>query len=243
VSLALAHARAEMLQLLRYPTYAVPTLAFPSLLMVLFGAQLQGEEEVRLLAGISATAVLAVAFFQFGVGIASTRETTWERYVRTLPVRPSSRLAARVLAALAFALASAALVAIVAAVAVDIRLEPWRYVALAAALLVGGVPFALLGIGLGYSLRPRAALPVANLLYLPLAIGGSLWGKPDDPPRSLDIASNALPTRSWMEILEPITGGWGVPPLRHVLALAAWSIAFGAFAWLAYQRDEGERYS
>jgi ABC-2 type transport system permease protein len=243
MTLALVHTRAEVLQLLRYPTYAVPTLAFPSLLMLLFGAQLQAEDDARLLAGISATAVLAVAFFQFGVGIASTRETTWERYVRTLPVRPSSRLAARVLAALAFALASATLVAVVAALVVDVRLEPWRYATLAAALLVGGVPFALLGIGLGYSLRPRAALPIANLLYLPLAIGGSLWGKPDDPPPSLEIASNALPTRSWMEILEPITTGRGSPPLPHVLALAGWSVAFAAFAWLAYRRDEGERYS
>jgi ABC-2 type transport system permease protein len=86
-------------------------------------------------------------------------------------------------------------------------------------------------------------LPIANLLYLPLAIGGSLWGKPDDPPRSLDIASNALPTRSWMEVLEPITGGGGRPPLPHLVALAAWSVAFAAFAWVAYRRDEGERYS
>jgi ABC-2 type transport system permease protein len=243
VSLALVHTRAEILQLLRYPTYAVPTLVFPSLLMLLFGAQLDSDDDARLLAGISATAVLAVAFFQFGVGIASMRETTWERYIRTLPVRPASRLAARVLAALAFALASATLVAVVAAAFLDVRLEPWRYVALEAALVVGGVPFALLGIGLGYSLPPRAALPIANLLYLPLAIGGSLWGKPDDPPRSLEIGSHALPTRSWMEILEPIARGTGSPPVPHVAALAAWSVVFGAFAWLAYRRDEGERYS
>jgi ABC-2 type transport system permease protein len=123
-----------------------------------------------------------------------------------------------------------------------VRLEGWRYAALAAALVLGGIPFALLGIGIGYRLRPRSALPVANLLYLPLAIGGSLWGKPDDPPRAVDLGSQALPTRSWMEVLDPVTGG-GTVPLRHVAALAGWSALFALFAWHAYRRDEGERYT
>jgi ABC-2 type transport system permease protein len=243
VRLVLVHAWAEVRQLLRYPTYALPTLLFPALLMLLFGARLETEDRARLLAGVCATAVLAVAFFQFGVGIAATRESTWERYVRTLPVRPAARLAARVLAALGFALASAVVVALVGALLLDARLDAGRYALLALALVVGGIPFALLGIGLGYWLRPRAALPVANLLYLPLAIAGSLWGKPDDVPPSLDDVSQTLPTRNWMEILDPLTAQSGTVPFRHVAALAAWSVVFAAFAWLAYRRDEGERYS
>jgi ABC-2 type transport system permease protein len=240
--LALAHARAEVLQLVRYPAYAAPTLAFPGLLMVLFGLQLDGAEAERLLAGVLATAVLGVAFFQFGVGIAGSRESPWEQYVRTLPVGACDRLAARVIAALGFALSAALVVALVGAVAVGVRLEPVRYVALSIALIAGGIPFALFGIALGYWLRPRAALPVANLLFLPLAIGGYLWGKPDDAPRPADFASQALPTRSWMEILVPVTTGVGSVPLRHVAALAAWSLIFAVLARWAYRRDEGERY-
>lgn len=241
MSLVVAHTRAELLQLVRYPTYAIPTLAFPGVLMLLFGSQLDGVEARRLLAGVSATAVLAVAFFQFGVGIASTRESTWERYVRTLPVGDATRLAARVAAGLAFAAVSATVVWIAGAL-VGARLGGGEYAALAAPLLAGGLPFALLGIGLGYRLPPRSALPVANLLYLPLAIGGSLWGKPDDAPRSLDLASQMLPTRSWMEILEGVTFPAEAVPLRHVAALASWTVVFGAFALYAYRRDEGERY-
>ena len=241
MSLAVAHARAELLQLARYPTYALPTLAFPGVLMVLFGLQLEGADATRLLAGVSATAVLAVAFFQFGVGIASGRESTWERYVRTLPVSDSSRLAGRVLAGLGFALAST-IVVWIAGATVGVRLDLGEYATLGAALVAGAIPFALLGIGLGYRLRPRSALPVANLLYLPLAIAGSLWGKPDDPPRGLDLASQALPTRSLMEILEPAASSSGGLPLRHAAALAAWTVAFGLFALHAYRRDEGERY-
>ena len=243
MSITLAHARAEVVQLLRYPAYALPTLAFPGILMLLFGLQLEGPDADRLLAGVLATAVFGVAFFQFGVGIAASRESPWEQYARTLPVRPGSRLAARVIAALGFALAAALVVMLVGGAAVGVRLEPVRYLWLVAALIVGGIPFALFGIALGYWLRPRAALPVANLLFLPLAIGGSLWGKPDDPPPELDRASLVLPTRSWMEILDPITAGASTIPLRHVAALAGWSVVFGLLAVWAYRRDEGERYT
>ena len=76
------------------------------------------------------------------------------------------------------------------------------------ALLVGSIPFALLGIAFGYWLPPRAALPVANILYLPLAVGGFLWMRPDERvPHDVDVASQLLPTRSWMEVLDPIATG------------------------------------
>ena len=39
-----------------------------------------------------------------------------------------------------------------------------RLFTLAAALVLGSIPFALLGIALGYWASPRGALPVANLL-------------------------------------------------------------------------------
>jgi len=135
-------------------------------------------------------------------------------------------------------------VALVAFAVYDVQMAPWRVVALGAALLVGSIPFALLGIAFGYWLPPRAALPVANLLYLPLAVGGFLWMRPNqDVPHDVDVASQLLPTRSWMEVLDPIaTGDHGIPPV-HVAALAAWGGLFFALAWWGYRRDEGERFT
>ena len=239
--LVLVHARAETLQLARYPAYAVPTLLFPATLLLVFGTRLESDPQ-RLIAGFTATAVLGVTFFQFGVGIALTRTTPWERFVRTLGAGAVTRLAARVLSALGFALASASIVALVGAAFADGRLAWWRYGALLSALVLGGIPFALLGIALGYWLPPRAALPVANLIYLPLAVMGALWGKPEDLSRSADLTSQVFPSRSWIEVLEPAVQG-GALPLHHVGALAAWSVVFGVLAWVGYRRDEGERFT
>jgi ABC-2 type transport system permease protein len=243
VKLAVAHARAETAQLVRHPAYAVPTLAFPAILMLLFGSRFDRGEPERMLAGFAATALLTVTFFQFGVGIATARTTPWETYLRTLPVSATARLAGRVLSALLFAAATVGVVTVVGTTVYGAGMAAWRFGALALALLAGSIPFALLGVALGYWLPPRAALPFANIAFLPLVIGGALWARPEGIPHGADVASQTLPTRSWMEVLDSVaTGDHALPP-HHVAALVAWSGVFFAAAWLGYRRDEGERFT
>jgi ABC-2 type transport system permease protein len=243
VRLAWIHARADTVQLIRIPAYSVPTLAFPAVLLLLFGRQLEEGEPQRLLVGFAATAVLAVTFFQFGVGIATNRLFAWDAYVRTLPVGPGTRLAGRVLSALAFALATVAIVTIIGLAVYDATMPLERFVAALAALLLGSIPFGLLGIALGYWVPPRAAVPIANLAFLPIAIAGSLWQRPPDLPPAADAAAQLVPTRSWIEVLDPIATGDGSVPLHHVAALVLWGVLFAALAAWGYRRDEGERFT
>jgi ABC-2 type transport system permease protein len=240
--LAAVHAKAETLQYLRYPAYALPTLAFPALLMILLGRQFARGEPERLLVGFAAMALLTVTFFQFGVGIATSRTTPWEAYLRTLPASPAVRLAGRVMAALVFAAATVTVVAIVGVAVHHASMPAWRYGGSLLVLLAGSIPFALLGIALGYWLPPRAALPVANIAFLPLVIGGALWARPQGLPHDADVVSQLLPTRSWMEVLDATATGDHALPLHHVGALVGWTLLFGAVARWGYSRDEGERF-
>jgi ABC-2 type transport system permease protein len=158
-------------------------------------------------------------------------------------VSATSRLTGRVLSALVFAAATVGVVTVVGTTVYDASMPAWRFAALALALLVGSVPFALLGVALGYLLPPRAALPIANIAFLPLVIGGALWARPEGIPHAADLTSQTLPTRSWMEVLDSVaTGDHALPP-HHVAALAGWSGVFFAAAWLGYRRDEGERFT
>ena len=241
--LALAHARAETMTMARYPAYAVPTVAFPGILMLLVGSRFERGEPERMLAGFAAMALLTVTFFQFGVGIATARMTPWETYLRTLPVGATTRLAGRVLSALLFAVATVGVVVVVGVAVYGARMSPARFAAFGVVLLVGCIPFALLGVAFGYWLPPRAALPIANIVFLPLAIGGALWARPEGLPHGADVASQTLPTRSWMEVLDSVTTGDHPLPLHHVAALVGWSAVFFAAAWLGYRRDEGERFT
>jgi ABC-2 type transport system permease protein len=237
----LLHARAATLELVRYPAFSVPTLAFPALFFLLFVAPRSDADPNLLLASFSGFAVLAVAFFQFGVGIAAERESPWERFVRTLPLRLRVRFAARVLSAAVFGLGSAALVVGVALGTTDARLSASRWVALAAALALGSVPFALLGIALGYWASPRSALPAANVLYLVLSFVGALWTTPAHLPPAIASLSPLVPTRQYGNVL------WGAVQGRlwrphDWLLLLLWTAVFALLAAWGYRRDEGRRY-
>ncbi len=202
--LLIVHVKAGTLELLRYPTFSVPTLLFPALLFLLFVATrpaLTGRQADLFLASFVGFAVLGVAFFQFGVGIAVERVHPWEGYLRTLPVTPRIRFAARVVSALQFGLASALVLAAVAVLTTSAGLSPGRWLLLGAVALLGSIPFALLGIALGYWSSPRGALPIANVLFLTLSFSGGLWTTAEDLPGALRSVSGYVPTRQFAEVL------------------------------------------
>jgi ABC-2 type transport system permease protein len=230
------------LELLRYPAFSVPTLAFPSLFFLLFVASRDDRNATLLLASFAGFAVLSVTFFQFGVGIAAERETPWERFLRALPLRVGVRFAARLLSGTLFGLASAGLVALTAVATTDAHLPQARWVALLLALGLGAIPFALLGIALGYWVSPRGALPLANVLYLVLAFAGGLWTTPARLPAAVAFISPAIPTRQFGDVLWSSARGRLWQPHAWLLLLA-WGVAFGLLAAWGYTRDEGRRYS
>jgi ABC-2 type transport system permease protein len=241
--LALAYAKAETIEYGRYTPYSLPTLALPAVLMLLFGRQVVDDEPERMVAGFAATALITVSLFQFGVGIAMGRATPWVTYVRTLPATAATRIAGRILSALVFAVATVAVVMVVGAAVYGAGFAPWRFGTLVLALLLGSVPFGLAGIALGYWLPPRSAMPIANLVIIPLIVVGFLWTRPpDDFPRAADLASQVSPTRSWAEVLDSVSTGDHPLPLHHVVALAAWAVVFYALARWGYRRDEGEQF-
>jgi ABC-2 type transport system permease protein len=240
--LALRHARAMTVELLRYPAYLVPTLILPSVFFLFFMSPAPRHDASVRMATFAGFAVIGVAFFQFGVGIAIDRASPWETYLRTLPVGPSVRLAARLLSATVFAGAAAMSLVVTAVTTTGVSLPASRWAGLAAALLAGVVPFAFLGIALGYWAPARGALPIANLLYLVMSYVGGLWILPSRLPAAVEAISRFLPTRALSDGLAATTrgapvawGSWG--------ALAAFAALFAGVAIAGYRRDEGRRFS
>jgi len=228
-------------ELVRHPAYVVPTLAFPALFFVFFAVPgTPSGADVRM-ATFAGFAAIGVAFFQFGVGIAVDRASPWETYLRTLPVTVGVRIGARLLSASVFATAAASVVIAVAVAVTPVSLSPARWVELAIALAAGIVPFALLGIAIGYWAPPRGALPIANLLYLALSYAGGLWARPQGLPHLAAGASSFLPTGRLADVLSAPALGHA-PPWPSWLALAGFAAGFGVLAAWGYRRDETSRY-
>jgi ABC-2 type transport system permease protein len=241
VRLVIAHARVLTLELARHPAYTVPTLALPTIFFLFFGAPGGAAGIGPRMAGFAGFAAIGVAFFQFGVGIANERASPWEAYVRTLPVSGAARMAARLVPAALFAAAAAGLLVVVAVAVTPVSLGAGEWAVLSVTLLLGAAPFAVLGVALGYWCPPRAALPVANLLYLTLAYAGGLWVSPRRLPGFVQAISPYLPTRSLADALDTAASRGGTA-WRSLLELAAFGSLFALLAGWGYRRDEGRRY-
>ncbi len=239
--LAVAYGRLRVVELVRFPGFSLGTLAFPTMLFVLFGLPRAGSHPNVFLASYAAFSVMGVGFFQFGVSTAIERATPWHTYVRILPAPASSRFAGTMLAAFFFASVSVALVVGVVLATTSAGLGALQWLRLGVALGAGGVTFVLLGVAIAYWSSPAAALPVANVLYILLAYAGGLWTGPADLPHVVAQASPYMPTRQWGDVLWPAVGGtpWQA---WHWLALAGYSAAFGLVAAWGYRRDEGQRF-
>jgi ABC-2 type transport system permease protein len=192
--------------------------------------------------GFGAFALLGIVMFQFGVGIAADRASAWERFVRTLPSSAAERFVARLLVALVFGALALIPVTCCAVLATPLHLDALTWVRVLVSLLAGAVPLGLLGIMLGYLLNERGALPITNLLYLPLSyLGGLFTARPDDLPALAQRVAPWLPTRQWGELLIGFGLG-GQVPVHAVLALAGYGALFAALAVFGYRRDEQRQY-
>jgi ABC-2 type transport system permease protein len=236
-----ALARAGVLELLRIPTFSVPTLALPALALLLIGVRRVAVEPSLALALYAALALLGVCFFQFGVGIAAERSTPWHATLRTLPAPAGARIAARALAALAFGAVAALGVAAVAVARSQVALAPARWPLLAAVLLAGSVPPALLGVAIGLWLPPRGALPCANVLYLSLSYVGGLWTGGRHLPAPLAAVAPVMPTRVWAKLLGAAVGA-GPWRVGDALVLVGWGALFACLAAAGYARDETQQF-
>ena len=189
----------------------------------------------------SVYAVLGVAFYQFGVGFAQTREMHWSTYLRTLPSGPVPVLGAQLFAAVIFAMVATALLWAFAIGTTPLRLEAGQALRVAIALALGAIPFAGLGVAIGYSVKARSAVPVANLIYLPLAFAGGLWVPPHRLPEAVQQISPYLPTRMFGEIAWAAVDGRAAPA-EAAGGLAAYGALFLGLAAWRYRREERLRY-
>lgn len=234
----------QLRELLRLPAYWVPSLLFPAMLFSFFGvgpARDHPHIAPVILASWSVFAVQGIAFYQFGVGIAQDRVNPWQTSLRVLPAGPLPGFAAQAVTALLFAAAAVAGVWLAGGLLLPEAAAVRPNALLLALLLLGGVPFVFLGIAIGYLVEPRAAVPVANLVHLPLAFAGGLWLPPSRLPDLVQAVSPYLPTRMYAELV------WAaardeVPALQDAGGLVLTALGAALLAGWAWRHDEQRRH-
>lgn len=233
------HLRAECVLtlriLLRQPGFWVPTVLFPAMLYAFFGALGAGDWAANAMAAFAVYAVLGVGFFQFGVSVAQDRESPFAKWQQTLPGHAANQWIASVLASLAFVTVAVTLVVVLAFALGRVEVGAAALMRLAVVCLIASFTATFMGIALGSLASARAAVPLANLIYLPLAYLGGLWVPPMVLPSAVNAVSQWTPTRAMGEL------GWAaIAGTRwdtgYLAVLLGWTVISVAAVVVAHAR-------
>lgn len=223
----------ELRSILREPTALLFSIAMPVGFFVLFVTLYGSETQGGILAGTAMLAtfgtfgVLSVTLMNPGIGVAEARDRGWLRAKRVSPVPLPVTLAAKVAAALPYAVGVLAAMAVAAALTGSLDASVDTLLRVAAVLVVGALPFALLGLAIGFRVGPNATAAILNAILLPAAVVSGLWIPLDQLPDALSSVATWLPTYHLAQLgIAQLDGSASVD---HWLAL----LAFGAVAAVA----------
>ncbi|MBO3740856.1 ABC transporter permease [Actinoplanes flavus] len=242
--LALTHARFQITELFRIPIAVFGSAFWPAASMLAFVVPFVRHEPAYATyatASMITFAVMNTNLFQYGVGVAEDRAQAWDPYVRTLPAGTAPRFAGRILAGLLMMAISLAPVVLIAALFTEAAVTPLGFLAAVLTCVAVSIPFILMGLSIGYALPQKAALVVAQVLFLPLAFGGGLLTPPGAAPGFVEDLAPYLPTGGAVRLMWAAVGDFPFDT-ASILALAAWTALFAALAIWSYRRDEGRRF-
>lgn len=235
--------RLEIVRMLRDPKYLALAVGAPIgfylLFATLFGGgptmpgQLPGTVEIMV--AMAAYGAIWAVLSTTGPRIAEERQIGWLEQVRAMPLSPVAALGSKVAAGVATALPAIVLVCLTAAVVKGVQLSVGQWSALVVAIWLGSVPFAALGIAIGFCVGSDAAYPLSYGLYMAMSALGGLWVPPAILPVTMMNIANWLPTYHLAKLGWNIARG-DVPDLTSVLNLLAWTVVLSLLAFAAYRR-------
>ncbi|MEN1729044.1 MAG: ABC transporter permease [Pseudomonadota bacterium] len=219
----------QWLGLVRMPAYTLPTLLFPIMFYAFFGVLMIPGLADYLLATYSTFGVLGAALFAFGVSVATERAQGYFTLIRATPAPLMGVVIGKWFGAALFGAIIVVCLSVMAAAFGEVRMMQSQWLGLLAVLMLGTLPFCLLGLAMGLMLSPNAAPAVINLIYLPMGFLSGLWIPLSQFPSWLQAIAPWLPPYHLAALALHVTGVQETEPLRHVLALLAFA---GLFALL-----------
>lgn len=235
----------ELRGIVREPTAlffsVVMPVAFFALFVSMYGDYASGDvsSATLMVANFGTFGVLAVTLVTPGVGVARDREIGWLRAKRVSAVPISVTLAAKVAAALPYALTVLVAMTVTAAFTGSLDASPARLLAVAGILLVGCLPFALLSVAIGMRAGTNTTVAVLQAILMPSAVLSGLWMPLAVLPEFIGDLARYLPTYHLAQLaVGQVDPGRGSSTILHVLVLVAASGVCAVLATMSYRRGK-----
>jgi ABC-2 type transport system permease protein len=229
----LAFGRFEVGRLLRSWRFLAITVGFPVIFYILFlgdhtaGKVVDGTVpwRVYLMISMCSFGALVAALNAAGTRLSMERASGWARQLRVTPLPAWSYVATKVVASMLVVLPVIVLVEAVGAGFGDVRLAATTWIGLTLLLWATSLPFAVLGVFIGFLVAPEAAFPVVTGLMFVLGYFGGLFTPVDQMPGSLQFIAHLIPSYHQVSLAIASVDG-------HTLALSHWLILAGCVAVL-----------
>ncbi len=237
------YVRYEVVRTFRNVRFFLFSLGFP---VVLYVVVVGGNRDVKDFAGTGLTFALyymvgmvswgsMVAVTAGGARISLERSVGWVRQLRVTPLRARTYFGAKVLGG--YATACVSILTIYAlGIAFGVRLPISSWLQMTFLILVGLIPFAVLGIWLGHKLTPDNMGPALGGLTALFALLGGAWGPIAADHGLLHSLVELLPSYWLVHAAQTaFTGEWWPP--KAWIVVAVWTVALSWLAQRAYRND------
>ncbi|PPF34635.1 ABC transporter permease [Pseudoclavibacter sp. AY1H1] len=241
------HVKYSLIETARVPIAVIGSLVFPTLAFCFFVLPQSAIVDDPAFATQATASMIVFAFmtnglFSLGLDLAEQRSKPWVPYLRTLPGKPSARIAGLVISTLVMATLAIIPLLVVGGLFTAADPAPMRVLLGLVAVVLTAIPSALIGAIVGTTAGPKAAIAITQVLMFLLAFGGGLFLPPFLFPDWLDSASKVLPVRQARELVIATVSGSEFP-VWALLGILAWTAVLGFLAVFLYKRDEGRKFS
>ncbi len=222
--------------------FLVLTVALPLLLFLLYANIYQGADAGG---GLSVVTYLMVSMASFGcIGasintgarVAIERQTGWNRQLRLTALPARSYLVAKAVVSMLVTLPALILVFLAGATVGNVSLPAAQWIGTGVAIWLGLIPFAVLGLVIGFAGTVDTVQPISMITYLGMSILGGLWFPVEAFPPFLQDVAKVTPSYWLADLGRSVVAGDGVP-LMAVAGLATWTIGLALVGAVAYRRS------
>ena len=228
---------------LAFFTFALPIVFFVLLGSVYGGDTIDGYRgSAYLLAGLLGYGVVATAFAGLAIVTVIRREDGILKRLRGTPLPGWAYIFAVIASTIAVYALEAASLVLLGRLFFDVPF-PDRWLSLIVALLLGGVAFAAMGLGLTGAIRSaEGSSAVVNAIYLPMVFISGSFFSPHSFPDFIQAIADVLPLTYFIELIrnvllhnEQIWSNW-----ESVAVVAAWGLVgvLAALRWFRWEPRE-----
>jgi ABC-2 type transport system permease protein len=236
---SLTYTRYELVRMFRNKRFFIFSLVFPLALYLLVTGpnKHQHIEQVPFplyyMTGMVAWGTMA-AVIAGGARIAAERAVGWNRQLRLTPLPVRTYFATKVLTGYVMAAASIALL-YAAGSSMGVHLSAGSWVTMTALILVGLIPFAVIGVLIGHLVTVDTMGPAMGGITSLLALLGGAWG-PIGQHGWLKQLVELLPSHWLVQAGKSVMGG-GSWPVKAWIVVAVWTVVLAAITRRVYELD------